>query len=111
MSHARAVSNPPASAQPLTAPMIGFGIRCIPRVNPLRPELDDLADVVGARPRAMIGGMYSFRSAPAQKASPAPVRIATSTESSASKSAQAAIIARCTSGLTAFRASGRLIVT
>ena len=60
----------------------------------------------------MIGGMYSFRSAPAQKASsPAPVRIATSTESSSAKSAQAAIIARCTSGLTALRASGRLIVT
>ncbi len=60
---------------------------------------------------AMIGGMYSFRSAPAQNASPAPVRIATSSSSSASKSAQAAIIARCTSGLTALRASGRLIVT
>ncbi len=55
--------------------------------------------------------MYSFRSAPAQKASPAPVRMATSTESSSSKSAQAAIIALWTSGLTAFRASGRLIVT
>ena len=55
--------------------------------------------------------MYSFRSAPAQNASPAPVRIATSTESSSAKSAQAAIIARWTSGLTAFRASGRLIVT
>jgi hypothetical protein len=62
-------------------------------------------------PSATIGGMYSFRSAPAQNASPAPVRIATSTASSSAKSAHAAIIARCTSGLTAFFASGRLIVT
>lgn len=58
----------------------------------------------------MIGGMYSFRSAPEQKASPAPVRIATSTASSSAKSAQTAIIARWTSGLMAFRASGRLMV-
>jgi hypothetical protein len=55
--------------------------------------------------------MYSLRSAPAQNASPLPVRIATSTESSEAKSAQAAIIAWWTAGLTALRASGRLIVT
>ena len=90
--------------------MIGFDMRCIPRVKPFRPS-STISRMSSGLASRMIGGMYSFRSAPAQKASPAPVRIATSTESSDSKSAQAAIIARCTSGLTAFRASGRLIVT
>ena len=82
----------------------------MPRVKPFRPSSTISRMSVGVA-SAMIGGMYSFRSAPAQNASPAPVRIATSTESSSAKSAQAAIIARWTSGLTALRASGRLIVT
>ena len=111
MSQASAVSKPPASAQPLTAPTIGFGIRCMPRVKPFRPS-STISRMSSGPASRMIGGMYSFRSAPAQKASsPAPVRMATSTESSSAKSAQAAIIALCTSGLTALRASGRLIVT
>ena len=38
MSQASAVSSPPASAQPLTAAMIGFPIRCMPRVKPFRPS-------------------------------------------------------------------------
>ena len=38
MSQASAVSKPPASAQPLTAPMIGLWIRCMPRVKPLSPS-------------------------------------------------------------------------
>ena len=41
----------PAGERPaVDAAMIGFAIRCMPRVNPLRPELDDLADVM--RPRS-----------------------------------------------------------
>ena len=38
MSHAIAVSMPPASAQPLITPMIGFSIRCRPRVKPFSPS-------------------------------------------------------------------------
>ena len=46
-----------------------------------------------------------------QNASPEPVTIATSTESSSRKSAHVEIINRWTSGSMAFLASGRLIVT
>ena len=56
MSQASAVSRPPASAQPLTAPMIGFWIRCMPRVNPLRPSSTISRMSRGLAPR-MIGGM------------------------------------------------------
>jgi len=55
--------------------------------------------------------MNVFRSAPAQNASPAPVRIATSTESSPEKSSQMDQSSSCVSGSTAFLASGRLSVT
>ena len=70
MSQASAVSSPPASAQPLTAATIGFAIRCMPRVKPLRPSstisriscrgraLDDRRDVglqVGAGAERVAG--------------------------------------------------------
>ena len=47
----------------------------------------------------------------AQKASPAPVTIATSTESSSRKSLHVSTSSACISGSIALRASGRLIVT
>ena len=37
MSAAKAVSKPPANAQPLTAAITGFEKRCLPRVAPPRP--------------------------------------------------------------------------
>ena len=57
MSQASAVSSPPASAQPLTAAMIGFGDPVHPAGEAVQAELDDLADVVRASASAMIGGM------------------------------------------------------
>jgi hypothetical protein len=56
MSQASAVSKPPASAQPLTAPMIGFGIRCMPRVKPLSPS-STISRSREAEAPSMIGGM------------------------------------------------------
>ena len=37
MSQASAVSSPPASAQPLTAAIVGLWMRCRPRVRPPSP--------------------------------------------------------------------------
>ena len=56
MSQASAVSSPPASAQPLTAATIGFAIRCMPRVKPLRPSSTISRIRAGVAP-SMIGGM------------------------------------------------------
>ena len=56
MSHAIAVSRPPASAQPLIAPMIGFKIRCMPRVKPFSPS-STISRSRPALPSSMIGGM------------------------------------------------------
>ena len=57
------------------------------------------------------GGMKVFRSAPAQNASPAPVTIATSSESSSRKSSHVCHSSSWVSGSIAFLASGRLSVT
>ena len=38
MSHASAISRPPASAQPFTAATIGLWMRCNPRVSPPNPR-------------------------------------------------------------------------
>ena len=52
MSQASAVSSPPASAQPLTAPTIGFVDPVHAAGEAVEPELDDLADLARAwRPR------------------------------------------------------------
>src|SRR5258705_13352391 len=61
-SQASASSRPAASAQPLMAAITGLGIRCIPRVRPTDPEVDDLPDpgrsgvyVIDRDVRAQIG--------------------------------------------------------
>lgn len=56
MSQASAVSKPPASAQPLTAPTIGFSIRCMPRVKPFSPSSTISRRSAGVE-SSMIGGM------------------------------------------------------
>ena len=70
-SHASAISNPPATAVPFTAAMIGFGKSRI-TIPPNPPRL-----VVNPResPAATI-----FRSAPAEKTSPVPVSTTTRTD-------------------------------
>jgi len=71
MSHARASSNPPPIANPLTAAMIGFVIRCCPCDSPpiLSPRL----------PHVEHGGVLPLREerfqvGPAQKAFRLPLR-------------------------------------
>jgi len=59
-------------------------MRCSPRVSPPSP-VATLSRTHRGVDSWMIGGMKVLRSAPAQKASPAPVWIATSTESSSRK--------------------------
>ena len=110
MSHARASSKPPPIAKPLTAAMIGFVIRCCPLVIP--PPIPLAAFF---RASSMVAcshfGMNVFRSAPEQKAFPAPVTMAASTESSALKSAHTSHNASFNSSSRAFSASGRFSVT
>jgi hypothetical protein len=105
MSQASASSKPPASAQPLIAPMMGLLRRCWPRVMPPRPA-SALRRTVQAS-RSSHCGMYSPRSAPAQKASPSPVRIATSASGSDSKLRQTSHSCLFSSGLIAFFEPGR----
>ena len=63
-SHESTISNPPASAGPFTAAMIGFGKSRV--TMPAKPPLPRAMSL--ARPCAT-----TFRSAPAENTSPAPV--------------------------------------
>src|SRR5439155_16801317 len=74
------------------------------RVGPIGPSA--LAVSLVALPCAT-----SLRSKPAQKLPPAPVRIATDSESSASNRLKQAISSEAAAELTALRAPGRLMVT
>ena len=56
MSHASASSSPPASAQPLTAAIVGLVMRCRPRVSPPRP-VATLSRTQRGVASLMIGGM------------------------------------------------------
>ena len=56
MSHASASSSPPASAQPLTAAIVGLVMRCRPRVSPPRP-VATLSRTQRGVDSWMIGGM------------------------------------------------------
>ena len=110
MSQASAISRPPASAQPFTAAIVGLYVRCSPRVSPPSP-VATLSRTFRGVASSIHGGMKVLRSAPAEKESPVPVRIATSTASSEAKSSQVLQRSSCVSGSIAFLASGRLIVT
>ena len=92
-------SNPPASAQPSTAAIIGFrgGVSVIPH-SP-RPWKD------GDSPRR-----NALRSIPAENTPPAPVRTPTRSSESASSSSTASLMPVATRRLRAFFACGRLIV-
>src|SRR5487761_1249916 len=92
-------SKPPASAYPSTAAITGLsGGRSVMPPNP-RPPAVGLSPV-----------RNPFRSMPAQNVPPAPVRMRTRTSLRVSRSSMAAAMPAETAPLTAFRASGRLIV-
>ena len=96
------ISHPPASADPLTAAMIGLEKSrwAMPPKPPLAPMMSPASPAVKA-----------LRSMPALKAlSPAPVTMTTQQSSSASSSSKAAAKPRETAPLMALRASGRLMV-
>src|SRR5258706_14128200 len=76
---------------------------CI-RVGPIGPSAFALS-------RLALPCATSFRSKPAQKLPPAPVRMATESESSASNRLKQATSSSAAAELTALRAPGRLIVT
>src|SRR5215469_3194905 len=98
-SQARTSSNPPASAYPSTAAMTGLaGGRCTIPPNPRSSNAGESPD------------RKPFRSIPELNVPPAPVRIRTCTSFLASRSSTAPAIPRATSPLTAFLASGRLMV-
>ena len=102
-SQARASSQPPARAGPLTAAIQGLVRGAVTKpANPPR----------SVRSRWPLPLDTAFRSAPALKASlPTPVRITTQQSTSASVWVMAASSPAATSPLTALRASGRLMVT
>jgi hypothetical protein len=101
-SHDSTISKPPASAGPLTAAMIGFGkSRLTTPANPPLPRAMSMP-----RPCAT-----TFRSAPAENTSPAPVSTTARSSSSVSIASRSPAIAWLTSGLIALRASGRLSVS
>src|SRR5581483_3274502 len=101
MSHICASSQPPAKATPFTAAMTGL-------------ETCTLSPRTGRKPRGSTPSFISaisLRSAPAQNAlSPAPVRMPTRRDLSASRRLQASKSPLRTPALRALRFSGRLIV-
>src|SRR5271156_5173875 len=101
MSQASAISNPPPSANPFTAAMIGLVISKR-AVMPAKPPLL----ICGRSPRC---SAVHLRSLPAENArSPAPVRIATHITRSPAKSSHTWSISRWHGGCSAFMTSGRL---
>src|SRR5258708_5335028 len=107
MSVAWRISVPPAIAGPSTAAISGLVSR-----RPL--SRDSTTDRSGLPVRNVSPGcelVLAFRSAPAQKAPPAPVRTATRISGSLSTSSQAWRIRAIMGPLSALRASGRFIVT
>src|SRR6266540_3874481 len=85
-------------------------MRWRPRVSPPNP-VATLSRTLRGVFCSIQGGMKVLRSAPAQKASPDPVKIATSRLSSSRKTSHVCQSNSCVSGSTAFFASGRLMVT
>ena len=86
--HCSAISSPPVTATPLTAPMIGLSMRGRNRYRPLAPRSGPSPGPRGAA----LGGdspVTSLRSTPAQKAGSAPVRITTATPGSSPAAATA----------------------
>ncbi len=100
-SAARASSQPPARAGPSAATITGLvRSRC---TKPPKPPLPVVSS-------AAWPALMALRSAPAQKTSPAWVRIPIHRASSSSSRSMAASIPRATAPLMAFLASGRLSV-
>src|SRR5215210_8017602 len=98
-SQASATSSPPATAKPSIAAM--SGLRGGPWTMPAKPR----PSTCGLSPWTK-----AFRSIPAQKPFPAPVRIPTCSPSSSSRRSSAAATPAASAALTALRASGRLSV-
>src|SRR5256885_9813722 len=105
MSHARASSQPPPSAKRLIAAMIGLLHAAI--VSPSRRPISEKRCI--SRP---VRFAISLISAPAANArSPAPVRMIAPTSWAIERCSIAIDSSRRTAALSAFNASGRLIVT
>jgi hypothetical protein len=100
-SHIWASRNPPPKAGPLTAATTGLVTWMF------RPRLGVRSRGGTVRPRAAI----SLRSAPAQNASPAPVRTSTAAPGSASNRRNPSHSPAATARLMALRASGRSIIS
>ena len=101
-SHESMISKPPASAEPLTAAMIGLG-----KSRWVRPPKPPLAPMMSP-PSPLLNAL---RSMPALNAlSPLPVITTTQHSSSSASSSMKADIAVLTAPLMALRASGRLMV-
>src|SRR5579883_426788 len=98
-SHHRASSSPPATAYPSTAAITGLPSKW--RVGPIGPGAS--SSKLGPRVRPAT----DFRSYPAQKVPPRPVRIATDCVSSLSKARKASRSSTAVSGSTALRASAK----
>src|SRR3989442_14712180 len=105
MSHARASSQPLPSAYPFTAAMIGLLHPAI--ASPSRRPISEKARISSADSPAI-----SLMSAPATNAlSPAPVRMIAPTSAAIERCSKVIESSRRTDALSAFRASGRSIVT
>jgi hypothetical protein len=100
-SHANASSNPPVTATPLMAPITGFDSGG----NGPRPPM-----ATSALRKSSFPDAASFRSTPALNAGSTPVRMTTSTPSSASAWPASSRRSRDTSVDSALRDSGRLMV-
>src|SRR5215218_6814355 len=98
-SQASAISNPPATAKPSTAAI--SGLRGGPWTMPAKPRRST---------NALSPATNAFRSMPAEKPLPAPVRMPACRSSSSSRRSSAAATPFASAALTALRWSGRLSV-
>ena len=103
-SASSASSSPPATAWPATAAISGFDSAM--RLGPIGPG----PSPDGSTLLRNAGSPTAFRSAPAQKLPPAPVRIATPSAASASKRSNASLSSNAVGPSMALRRSGRLMV-
>src|SRR6266480_3843319 len=110
-SQFNATSNPPVTATPLIAPISGFVRRGNAPRNGSRPSAFRSPTSAKPSPCCTWPEPNSLRSTPAQNAGSVPVRIITSTASSASHAEMTSGRRRRISRLSALRASGRFSVT
>ena len=104
-SQASASSKPPVTAAPCTAPITG------PLKRPSAATGSRSATPLSPLPNEPVPDPSSFKSSPAQKARPAPVRMSTRTAGSASSASMASASAAIRPRESAFIACGRFIVS